>query len=178
MVYGKNEISVCQTLHQSGSAEAVGTMIGEVGLACGIESGDGRHQVVVDPQTAHGVMDCRIDHHRLFGRITVGDLLVHMEEVAVLPHDDIEAVAFDRIGKVQIDAELGVADALPSSQASLALRRGHVAGYQVAETRVLALQVVIAILYRNVCSLSGIANIFRYPDATVIAQTLAHQGQL
>ncbi len=47
-------------------------------------------------------MRCGINHHRFFiGRI-IGDEFVHVKEIAVFFCDDVFAVAFDGIGKIQI----------------------------------------------------------------------------
>ena len=47
------------------------------------QAGEVAHQVVVNPKAAHGVVERRINPHRHFVRIFAGDLLVHVEEVAV-----------------------------------------------------------------------------------------------
>ena len=64
-------------------------MVGEVGFPDSEEPGYGGHQLVVYPDTAHGVVDSGVDHHRGLVGIVVGDLLVHLEEVAVASLYDV-----------------------------------------------------------------------------------------
>ena len=59
-----DEVAVRQPLHQRARAEAIRAVIREVGFAEDVQAGDGAHQVVVDPQAAHRVVDRRIDPHR------------------------------------------------------------------------------------------------------------------
>ena len=77
-------------------------MVGEVSFSCGEQSRDGGLQLVVDPESAHGVMDGRIYHHRGLVWVLVGDLLIHLEEVAVLLLHRVFSEAFDSIGEVEI----------------------------------------------------------------------------
>ena len=64
-------------------------MVGEVGLTDGVKTGDGGLEVVVYPDTAHGIVDGGIYHHRLLVGIDACNLLVHLEKVAVTGCDDI-----------------------------------------------------------------------------------------
>ena len=118
----QHEIAVGQTLHKGGGTQAVGTMVREVALANGEESLDGGLQLIVYPDTTHGVVDGGIDHHGvivghaidLAGFLSgehVGDLLVHLEEVAVALHDDINAQTVDRLGEVEEHGQTGVVHA-------------------------------------------------------------------
>ncbi len=107
----QHEVAVGKALHEGGGAEAVGPVVGEVGLARGEEAGDGGHEVVVHPEAAHGVVDGRVDAHGDFVGVFVGDLVVDVEEIAVAFLDDFFAKALDGIRKVEIDAEAGGADA-------------------------------------------------------------------
>ena len=81
---GDDEVAVGQPLHQRAGAEAVRAVVGEVRFAEHVQARDVAHQVVVHPQPAHRVVDGRVDAHRHLVRILVGDLLVHLEQVAVL----------------------------------------------------------------------------------------------
>ena len=85
----QDEVAVGQALHQRRGAEAVGAVVGEVGLAGHEQSGDRRLQVVVDPQAAHDVVHGRVDPHRHRVRVLAGDPGVHVEEVAVLVGDGV-----------------------------------------------------------------------------------------
>ena len=80
---GEHEVSVGETLHQSGSAEAVGAVVGEVTFADSEEAGDGCLEFVVNPDAAHGVVRSGENHHGSFVGVVVRNHLVHVEEVAV-----------------------------------------------------------------------------------------------
>ena len=79
-------------------------------------------RVVVDPEAAHRVVHGGVDAHRHLVGVLVGDLLVHLEQVAVLLRDGVLAEALDRVAEVEVDAEAGLADAAPVVAASLAAR--------------------------------------------------------
>ena len=56
------------------------------------------HEFIVHPDTAHRVVHRRIDAHRHFIRIFVGDVVVHLEEFAITCFDHIATKALDGIG--------------------------------------------------------------------------------
>ena len=146
---GNDEVAVGQPLHQRARAEAVGAVIGEVRLAEHVQARDRAHQVVVDPEAAHRVVDRGVDPHRHAVGILVGDLRVHVEEVAVAPLDDVRAEPLDRVREVQVDREAAVADAASFVADRLRVPRRHVARHQVAEARIAPLEVVVALGFRN-----------------------------
>lgn len=80
---GDDKIAVAEALHEGGGAEAVCAVVGEVGFTEDVEAGDIAHQVVINPETAHCIVDGGIDHHGHFVGVIAGDLLVHGEQVAV-----------------------------------------------------------------------------------------------
>ncbi len=82
-----DEIAVGEALHQRAGAQAVGAVIGKIRFADDEQAGDGRHQVVIHPQAAHGVVNRGINAHGDLIRIFAGDALVHFEEVAVALFD-------------------------------------------------------------------------------------------
>ena len=108
---GDDKVAVRQPLHQRAGAETIGPVIREVRLAEDVQAGHVAHQVVVDPQPAHRVMNRRVDAHRDFVRILVGDLFVHVEQVAVLLLDGFDPEALNRIAEIEVDGEPAVADA-------------------------------------------------------------------
>ncbi len=81
-------------------------MVGEVRLAEHVQPGHVAHQVVVDPEPTHRVVDGGVDAHRHLVRVLVGDALVHLEQVAVALLDDVLAEALDRLGEVEVHAVL------------------------------------------------------------------------
>ena len=141
-------------------------MVGEVTLTDGEEAWDGGLQLIVDPDTTHGIVDGGIDHHRLVvlhaidlvGHIAgedIGNLLVHLEEVAITLHDDIDAEAVDRLREVEEHSQTGVVDTEALVATLLSGTRSHVARNEVTEGRIAALEVVVAILLRNLPALLG-----------------------
>ncbi len=193
---GQHEVAVGQTLHQGRSTQTVGTVVGEVALTDSEQAGDGGLQLVVNPDTTHCVVDSGIDHHGLVvlhaidlvGQVAgehVGDLLIHLKQVAVALHDDVESQTVDRLREVQIDGQTSVVHAEALVAALLGGTAGHVARNEVAEGGIAALQIVVAVLLGNVprldlvlLQLLGVLNLLRHPDTTVVTQRLRHQCQL
>ena len=89
-------------------------------------------------------MDCRIDAHRYFVGILAGDALVHVEQVAVAFLDDVPAQPLNRIAEIQVYAQPGLPDAAAFVANRFRVARRHIARHQVSETRIPALQVIIA----------------------------------
>lgn len=102
---GNDEVSVRQPLHERARAESVGPVVGEVRFAEDEETGDVGHEVVVHPETSHRVVHGGVDSHRSFVGIFPGDLVVHVEQVAVALANLIFAQAFDGICEVEVNAE-------------------------------------------------------------------------
>ena len=84
-----DEVTVGEALHKSRSAEAVCTVVGEVGFTENEAARNSGHQIVVHPEAAHGVVDGREDTHRNLVRVFVGNLFLgvpahHTCAVAIL----------------------------------------------------------------------------------------------
>ncbi len=173
-----HEVAVGEPLHQRARAEAVGAVVGEVRLAERVEPGDVGHQVVVDPQAAHGVVRRRVHPHRHDVGVLAGDLLVHGEEVAVALLDRRLPQPLDGVGEVEVDAVLLGPHAAPLVDHRLGVAGGDVAGDEVAEARVLALQVVVPLGLGDLVGPALVVGIFGHPDPAVVAQRLGHQRQL
>jgi len=123
-------------------------------------------------------VDRGIDPHRHFVRILVGDLLVHVEQVAVLLLDHLGTEACDRVFEIEIDGEPAVADAAAVVGHLLRVARRDVARDEVAERRVLPLEIIVALLLGNLLGRARVALLLRHPDASVVAQALAHEREL
>ena len=93
---GSDKVTICEPLHQGRGPQSVGAVIGEIRLSQDVQSGDGRLEMIVDPEPSHGVMHRRVDAHRHLIRIFVGDLVVHMKQVAILRLDRGAALFSDR----------------------------------------------------------------------------------
>ena len=124
-------------------------MVGEVRFAEHEQPGHVAHQVVVDPEPAHRVVDRGVDAHRHLVRVLVGDALVHLEEVAVALFDDVRAEPLDRFGEVEVRAVLQRPD--PAARVDLVLDRTRrdVARNEVAERGVAPLEEVVAVGFGN-----------------------------
>ena len=118
----QHEVAVGEALHERAGTEAVGAVVGEVRLAEHVEAGDVAHQVVVDPEPAHRVVDGGVDAHRHLERVLVGDALVHLEEVVVALGDDAAAEAADGVGEVEVHAVLLRPDAATGVDLALGRR--------------------------------------------------------
>ena len=60
----------------------------------------------------------------------------------------------------------------------LGIARCHITRHEVTKAGILAFEVIVALVLRNMLRAARIAFLFRHPNAAVIAQTLAHQRQL
>ena len=173
-----DEVAIGQTLHQSTRPQPVGTVIREVCLA---ENKQSRHvalQVVVDPQSTHRVVHGGVNPHRYLVRVFVGDLVVHVEEVAVLRADRRLAIAGDRVFEIEKHGLLSCADSKARVATFLGRAGRNVSRNHVSEGGVAAFEVVVPLAFRDVRGASCVALCFRDPDATVVAEAFAHQSQL
>src|SRR5205823_2907304 len=135
------------------------------------------HQVVIDPQAAHGVVRRGKDAHRHFVRIFARDALVHFKQVAITLGNLLRAQPLEGFRKIEIDAQ----PRFPYAAARVAYRFGragsNVARHQVAKARIACLQVIVALLFRNGCRIAFVARLFGNPNAAVVAQRFGHQRQ-
>ncbi len=81
-----------------------------VGFTEAVQAGNGGLEVVVYPESAHGVVDGGEDLHGGLVGVVSGDLLVHLEEVAVAGADNVLAEAGDGVFEVEVNAESGRGD--------------------------------------------------------------------
>ena len=91
-------------MHQRAGSEPVGAVIGKICFTDHKQTGHIAHQVVIDPETAHRVMDGGINSHRHFVGIFAGDLFIDFEQISVAFANRIFAQTFNCIGKIEIDA--------------------------------------------------------------------------
>jgi hypothetical protein len=120
----------------------------------------------------------REDAHRDLVGVFVGDALVHLDQVAVLLLDLRGPEPLDRVGEIEVDPEAAGADAAALVAHLLGGARGDVARGEVAVGRVLALEVVVALVLGDLGRLARVARPLRHPDAAVVAERLAHQREL
>ena len=160
---GEHEVAVGQALHERAGPESVGAVVGEVRLTEHVQPGDVAHQVVVDPEPAHRVVDGGIDAHRLAERVLVGDALVHLEEVAVALLDDVVTEAGDGVAEVEVHAVLPRTDAPPRVDLTLRRARRDVARHEVAERGVAALEEVVALRVGDLVGRARIVHLLPAP---------------
>ncbi len=82
--------------------------------------------------------------------ILTGNPLVDIEQIAVLLANCFEAEPVNRIRKVQVHTLTVRPNAASFIAYFLRISRRDIAGYEVAETRVAVLEVVIALVFGNV----------------------------
>ena len=131
-----NEIAVRETLHQRACTEPVCAVVGEVRLTTDEESRDSRHQVVIHPQPAHGVMRSGIDPHRHGVRVFSRDPLINVEQISVLLANRFQTEPLNGIREVQVHALSMRPDTASFIAHFLSVSRCDIAGYQVTKTRV------------------------------------------
>ena len=173
-----DEVAVRETLHQRAGAEAVRPVVREVGLAEHEESRHRALEVVVHPEAAHRVVHGGVDTHRDLVGVVARDPLVHLEEVPVASFDRRATVPPDGVSEVEVHGLPGGSDAAAVVADGLRVARRHVPRDEVAEARVLALQVVVALRLGDVLRRALVPLRRRHPDAAVVTQRLAHQGEL
>ena len=171
-------------MHQGGSTEAVCTVVGEVTFTDGEQSLDGGHQFVVNPDTTHGIVDSRINHHRVFVWADISDFFIHIEEVAVTLCNDIFTQTVDSFGEVKEYGKTGVVHAEALVAAFFGSAAGNVTRNEVTECRIAAFQVVVAVFLGNIFSLQctflqflGVFQLLRNPNAAIVTQGFGHQSQ-
>src|SRR5207244_10350470 len=86
--------------------------------------------------------------------------------------------AFDGVGEIEVDAAAARTDTLPFVAHFFGAAGGDIPRREIAEARVLALKVVVALVLRNLIGTARVAALLRNPDASVVAQRLRHQRQL
>ena len=130
-------------------------------------------------------MDSGEYHHRFVVRRYIGDLLIHVEEVAVALCHCILAKTVDGVAEIEEHGKTGVVDTEALVAAFLGGTRCNITGYEVTECRVAALEIVVAILFGNLrtanltcLKLLSILKFLGNPDAAVVTKRLRHEGQL
>ena len=174
---GSDEIAIGQPLHEGARAEAVCAVVGEIRLSEHEQAGDVAHQVVIDPQTAHGVVDGRVDPHGHLIGVLARDLLIHVEKVAVALLHQVQTQTLDGVREIEIDAKARIPDAAPLVARSFRRARGDVSRREVPETRVHALEVIIPLILRNLTRTSRVPFLQRHPDAAVVSQGFGHERE-
>ena len=128
-------------------------MVGEVTFTDSEQALDRSLQFVVNPDTAHCVVDGRVNHHRVLIGAYVGDFFIHIEEVTVALSHNILAQTVDCIAKVEEYGQAGIVYAEAFVTTFFGGAAGNVARNEVTECWITAFQVVVAVFLRNIFSL-------------------------
>ena len=123
-------------------------MVREVGLTDGVKARNCSLEVVVNPDTAHGIVDGRVNHHRLLPWRRSSDLLVHLEEVSVSLLYSLVAETLDSILEIEEHGQTGLIDTLALLALYISGAGSHVTRNEVTECRISALEIVIPVLLR------------------------------
>jgi len=124
-------------------------VVGEVGFPDDVQARNGAHEVVVDPEAAHCVVDRWKDPHWDPVGVLIGDAVVHLEEIAIPVADGRLAQPPDGVGKIQVHSQSALSHSPAFVANFLGGAGGDIARSQVAEAGVLALEVVVALSIRN-----------------------------
>ena len=108
-------------------SEAIGPVVREIAFPQGEQPGYRGHQVIIHPHPTHGVVDGWEDAHGRMVGIFVGDLVVHVEEVAVPGSYRLLAQPVDGLGEVQVYGQAGGSDPQTLVTDLLGRAGGHVA---------------------------------------------------
>ncbi len=88
------------------------------------------------------------------------------------------AEAPDGVGEVEVDAQRARADPAAFVADRLGRARGDVAGREVPEARIPALEVVVALGLGDLVGAAAVAPLLGHPDAPIVPERLAHQREL
>ncbi len=121
-------------MHERACAETVRAVIGKIRFADDEQTGDVAHQIVINPQSAHRVMDGGINSHRNFVGIFAGDLFVNLKQISVTLADCLFAETLDRVREIEINTATARADATAFVADFLGRARRDVARRKIAES--------------------------------------------
>ncbi len=166
-------------MHESTGTESVGAVIGKIRFTDYKQPGHIVHQVVIDPQAAHRVMNGGVDPHRHFVGVFAGDLFIDFEQISVALPDCMFSQPLDCVGKIEIDAATAWANAPAFVTNFLCRARRNIARRKIAVARIFSLEIIIALVIRDlVRRFAAIFLVLWNPDAAIIAQRFRHQRQL
>src|SRR5258708_1203249 len=117
-------------------------MIAEIGFTQNEKARNIAHELIIDPQAAHGVMDRRVNAHRRFIGIFPRDLFIHLKEVAIAAFNSLKTKALDGVGKIQIHAKAMIANAATLITYLFGRARADIARGEVAIAWIFALEII------------------------------------
>ena len=141
--------------HQRVRAQAVGAVVLVFALAGGVDAGDVRGLLVIDPEAAHGVVHARENLHGRDARIDADKLLVDFENAFQLA---VERLGVD-VGEVEVDHRLAVDAEVVLVDDLEDFAGGHIARDQVAIFRIPLFEEVPALFFRNGFGIALVARV-------------------
>ena len=136
----------------------------------------GGRPLVIDPQSAHRIVDGGEDLHRRLAWVDPLELLVNVENATQL----LVEVSRGNVRDVEVDAQPILLDRQPFVRADVEnLARGNVARHQVAVFRIALFEEVIPLGLGNLLRIARVLRLARHPHAAPFAASaFAHQTQL
>ena len=108
-------------------------MVRKIGFTENVKPGDGAHEIVIHPKSAHRVVQRRIDAHGSFIGIFAGNLLIHVEQIRIFVDHPFFAVPLDHILEIQVYGHSGRTHAKAFVAHFLGPARSDIARDQIAE---------------------------------------------
>ena len=176
------KISVCKSLHKGRGTQPVCSMIREISLPKCIQAGDSCHHLIINPDPSHGVMNCRIDHHRVLIRILINDLFIHLEKIAVPFFDYIFPQTFNRFFKIKKYGQASISYAIAGITAFLGRTGSYISRNEIPIGWVPSFKIIISVFFFDIFGLYqpfpvflSIFFILWNPYPSIIPQAFAHQ---
>src|SRR5208337_2396193 len=161
--------------YQRVRTQPVGAVILVFTLASGVDSRDVGGLLVIDPETAHGVVHARENLHGNFARIVADKLLVDFQDAFQFA---VESLGVD-VGEVEINHRLAIDAEVFLVHHFENRARGHVAWNEVTVFRIPLFEEVPALFLRNGLGIAWVVRSPGNPDAAAFAaRRLRHQAQL
>ena len=154
-------------------------MIGKVRFADDKQAGHVAHQIIINPEPAHGIVDCRVNSHRQFIGVFTSYLFVNFEQISVAFPDRSFAEPLDCVGKIEINAAPAWANAAAFVANFFGCARRNIPRRKIAVTGIFSLEIIIALVFGDfVRRFAVIFLAFGDPDASIIAERFGHESQL
>ena len=173
-----DKVAIRKSLHQRAGTEAICAVVRKIRFAGNKQTGNITLKVVINPEPTHRIVHSGEDLHGLFVRIFAGDIFVHIKKIPVLAGNRITAVTFNRISKIKVNCSSGWTNPHSIITNELGISGGHITRHEVSKSRIFLFQVIISILFGNVVGMAIVIAVFRYPNTSIVTETLAHQRKL
>ena len=123
-------------------------------------------------------MPRRVNPHRRLKRRLADNLLIHLEKITVPLHQHLFTQTPKRFRKIKVDTLPRRPHTIACIATLFRSTRSHVARHKVTKGRITPLEVIVALLLRDLRRFARVALLLRYPNTPVVTQRLTHEGQL